>query len=332
MRGGGSEAKDSPSRQIATISVPSRPRLLRKAREMSLEQRIFWQDTLWAYLFLIPPIVLLGIFVFYPAIRSFILSLYDWNMISPVKTFVGLKNYWKLLHSPLFWKAFWNTCYYVFGSVPVTAALALALAVILNSKIKGKTLFRAAFFFSYITPTVAAAMIFRWIFNSQYGLANYLLGVVGLPPVKWLMDPKFSMPVVIFFAIWKFVGYQMLLFLAGLQNISQEVYEAAEVDGASAWQRFWYVTFPLISPYTFFVVLTSMMFAFRVFDEVYVMFPGGRGGPLNAAMTTMVFVYNEAFEKWHMGYASAAALCLFVVIILLTAVQWWLRKRWVFYE
>jgi len=293
----------------------------------------FWRDTLQAYLFLVPAFVILGTFTFYPFIKAFLISFYKWDMINPVKEFVGLGNYIKLFHDDLFWLSLWHTVYYVLGSVFPQMVLALFIAVLLNSKIHGRSFYRTSFFLPYITNTVAAAMIFLWIYDRDYGLLNYFLhNIFGLNLIDWLNTPQFSMPAVIILGIWKYLGFDVVIFLAGLQSIDREYYEAAAVDGATAWHRFRHITLPLLSPTTFFVFIISIIGAFKIFDEIYVLWPGGQGGPLNSAMTIMIYFYHKAWGEWHMGMASAVADVLFAIIFIITLVQMWLSRKWVFYQ
>ncbi|MFQ5795685.1 MAG: carbohydrate ABC transporter permease [Candidatus Bipolaricaulia bacterium] len=297
-----------------------------------LRSKRFWADTARAYLYLLPAFVILGTFTFYPVYRSFALSLFDWDFINPIKRFIGLGNYRELLQDELFWKSLWNTVYYVLGSVVPTMALALGVAVLLNARIKGRSIFRTSFFIAYITPTVAATLVFRWIYDRDFGLVNYFLGRVGIGPIDWLNSPEFTMPAVILLSIWKYIGFQIVIFLAGLQNIDRQFYDAAKVDGASSWQLFRRITLPLLSPTIFFVLIISSIGAFKVFDEIYVLFPGGRGGPLNSSMTIVVYLFQKAFGEWRMGYASAAAYVLFFIIFILTLIQMKLLQRRVHYQ
>ena len=290
----------------------------------------FWADSAQAYLYLLPTVLILCVFTFYPFFNSFFLSLHEGPLTNPTKTYVGFEQYQEMFQDRKFWQAMGNTVYYVAGSVPVTMALSLFFAVLLNAKIRFRGFFRTIFFLPYITPTVAAAVVWEWIFNRNYGLFNDFINFFGIPSQDWVNNPSLAMPMVILFSIWKYMGFQIVIFLAGLQNISREYYDAAEIDGANAWQRFWHITLPQLSPVTFFVLIISMIGAFKVFDEIFVIFDG-TPGPLGSAMTVMIFFYQQAFGRFKMGYASAVAYTMFVIIFLFTLLQTWVARRRVHY-
>jgi multiple sugar transport system permease protein len=281
------------------------------------------------YLFLLPNIVGFLLFSCIPVLITLGISLLDWDMIRP-PTFVGIANYAVLLsQDAIFRQVLGNTLYYVVGTVPADIVISLMLALAMNSKVRGVTLFRAIFFIPVITSSVAVAMIWRWLYNRDFGLINLALMAVGLPVVPWLSSSSWAMPAVILMAIWKRVGYDMVIFLAGLQSIPVQLYEAAEIDGAGAWQRFRHVTLPLLTPTTFFVLVISLIGSFQVFDLAFVLTSGGPG---NATNTIVMYVYNQAFQFFHMGYAAAVAWVLFMLVLAVTLIQWRIQKRWVHYE
>ncbi len=291
----------------------------------------FWRDTAQAYLYLLPAIVILGTFTFYPFIQAFWISFYRWKIRNP--EFIGWENYIRIFHDDLFWLSLWHTVYYVLGSVIPTMTLAMLIAVLLNSKIRGRSFFRTAFFLPYVTNTVAASMVFLWIYDRDYGLLNYILhNLFHIRLIDWLNTPQFAMPAVILMGIWRFLGFDIVIFLAGLQGIDKTYYEAAEVDGATGWARFRYITLPLLSPTTFFVFIISIIGAFKVFQEIFILWSGPGGGPLHAAMTVMVYFYNTAWGQWQLGRGAAVANILFVIIFIITLIQMRLSKRWVFYQ
>jgi multiple sugar transport system permease protein len=291
----------------------------------------FWRDTAQAYLYLLPALVILGTFTFYPFIKAFWISFYHWKFRNSV--FVGWENYIKIFHDDLFWLSLWHTVYYALGNVIPTMTLAMFIAVLLNSKIKGRSFFRTAFFLPYVTNTVAASMVFLWIYDRDYGLLNYFLHTLfHIRLIDWLNTPQFAMPAVILMGIWRFLGFDVVIFLAGLQNIDKMYYEAAEVDGATGWKKFRYITLPLLSPTTFFVFIISIIGAFKVFQEIYILWSGPGGGPLHSAMTVMIYFYNTAWGQWHLGRGAAVANILFVIIFIITLIQMRLSKRWVFYQ
>jgi len=295
--------------------VPSAQTVARKAQR----RRKYLEESLTAYLYLLPATVILITFHFAPVFYAFYVSLLDWNYISPNPTFVGLGNYAALLKDADFLTSLLNTVYYVVGTVPTSMAVALFVAVLLNQKIRGLAWYRTAYFLPVITAANAVAIVWFWIYHPDYsGLLNGLLDKVGLPIQSWLLDPKWAMPCIIAMSIWKGLGYNVVIFLAGLQNISAEYYEAAQIDGARGWQIFRHITWPLLSPTTFFVLIISVIGSFQVFSQVYVM---TRGGPLKSTLVVVYYLYKIGFEDFRMGYASSMAYALFVVIFVLTLLQ-----------
>lgn len=282
------------------------------------------------YLFLAPDLGGTLIFAIIPVIASLVLSFFAWDILTTPR-FRGLENYRQLLlHDPIFLQVLGNTTYYVLGTVPARTVLALLLAIALNQQLRGVSLFRAAYFLPTITSGVAAALVWRWIFNSDFGLLNSFLYLIGVAdPPQWLNSPIWAMPALIVVAIWQGLGFQMLVFLAGLQAIPRHLYEAASIDGANWWGRFWYVTVPLISPTTFFVLIISIIGSYQVFDQAFIL---NEGGPGYATTTLVYYVYNYAFQFFKMGYAAAIAWILFVIIFILTVVQFRLQRRWVHYD
>lgn len=288
-----------------------------------------------AYLFLAPALVILLVFVVLPAVWILVLSLYRWDLISSDATLIGLGNYQRMQHDPLWWKSLWQTCYFVAVTVPVGTALALGLAMLLNSRIRGRSIFRAAVFAPYVTPAVATIVIWEWIFNHDYGLLNSVLVIFHLPKIAWLTDSNWIMPSVIIYSLWATVGFNVVIFLAGLANIPPDLHEAARVDGANSWQVFRRVTWPLLSPTTYFVLLISSIGSFKVFNVVYVLTEsdaGVTGGPDRAALTIGVYLYKQAFEFFRAGYASAISVALFAIILVVTLVQMRVASRRVFYR
>ncbi|MFP4135860.1 MAG: carbohydrate ABC transporter permease [Candidatus Acetothermia bacterium] len=296
-----------------------------------LKQASFWKESFWAYVYLLPTLAVLGTFSFWPLIRSFKISLFDWNILTDTGEFIGFQNYAQLFADPEFGAALWHTVYYALVSTPVTMIIALFIAVLLNREIRFRGWFRTAFFLPWITPMVAGASVFVWLFNADYGLVNYVLSQVGLGNYRWLNNPSLAIPLLIIFGVWKFLGFQVVLFVAGLQNIPQHYYEAAKVDGANRLQLFRHVTLPLLTPTTFFVLIISMIGAFKVFTQVYVLW-AGTAGPLNSAQTIVMFFFEKGFNDFQFGYASASAYILFLIVFVLTAINMRLSKRWVHYQ
>lgn len=279
----------------------------------------------WALLLLLPSLLGVGIFTAIPVLASFGLSFANWNMLSPPK-FVGLQNYTELFADPLFWQVMLNTFYYAFAVVLLEIPLALGLAVGMNSSGWVTKVFRTIYFLPVVTSMVAIALVWNWMYDPQYGLINLALSKLHLPTVEWLFNSTTAMPALILMGVWKNVGYSMVLFLAGLQTISEELYEAASLDGATPWQQFLNVTLPQMGPTLFLVSVMSTITAFQVFDPVYIM---TQGTPENSTNVAVYWLYQNAFEFFRVGRASAIAYVLFGVILTLTMIQWSLRKKWV---
>ncbi|MGQ0539921.1 MAG: carbohydrate ABC transporter permease [Gemmatimonadaceae bacterium] len=276
-----------------------------------------------AWVFLAPALLLIGIFFFLPIAAAFVLSFTDFDIYAigdPRNArFVGLRNYLRLLDTPLFWKALGNTFYFALVGGPLTIAVSLGAALLLNHRLAGlRGLFRTVYFAPFITTLVAVAIVWRYLFHTRYGLVNYALGSLGIDPVDWLGDPTWAMPAIIVMAVWKNFGYNMLIFIAGLQNIPAELYEAAELDGANAWQRFRNVTFPMLAPTFLFVGVVTMIGYFQLFAEPYVM---TAGGPLRSTTSVVLLMYEEGFRWWRMGFAAAVAFVLFGIMLVWTFLQ-----------
>ncbi|MFD1409032.1 carbohydrate ABC transporter permease [Kroppenstedtia eburnea] len=294
------------------------------------------QEGRWGLLLTSPYLIHFLVFVLGTLLTSLYFSLSNYDMLNPPE-WVGLKNYDRLVHDPVFWKALWNTLYFVILFVPTQTFLALILAVALNQKLKGLKLFRMAHFVPVISSWTVILYVTDAVFNPRFGMANTLLTQLGLDPQKWLQDEVLVIPILVLIAVWKGVGYIMLIFLAGLQNVPQDLYEAAELDGAGVIKRFRYITLPMISGSTFLVLILSTISTFQAFEQIYVMTGGAAdataaGGPNNASLVLMLYLYREGFSFLHMGYASAIAWVLFVILFVLTWIQVRLQKRWVHYE
>ena len=277
------------------------------------------RTSLWtALLFLSPTLVIVTVFIVFPILFSFYLSFHTWNLFQADHAFVGLENYVRMFTDGEFWLVFRNTALYTIGTVPVNMALALLVAFLLNQKIAGKKLLRTAFFTPVIISSVAAAVIWRWVFDPNLGLANYLIESLGLPAVNWLNEPTAAMTALIIVGVWKTFGINMILFAAGLSGIPEHYYQAAEIDGAGTWSKFWRITVPLLSPTTLFILVLSIIGSFQVFDLVYVL---TYGGPLGSTKVLVFYLYEHAFKFFNMGYASAVAYLLFALLFVLTLIQ-----------
>jgi multiple sugar transport system permease protein len=282
-----------------------------------------------AYGFLAPAMVLIFIFFFIPVVSALLLSFTDFDIYSvgdlSNARWVGLRNYAQLLQAPLFWQALRNTFYFALVGGPLSIGISLAAALLLNQKmVRFKTLFRTIYFAPFVTTLVAVAIVWRYLYHTRYGLLNYALGAFGAGPIDWLGDPRWAMPAIILMTVWKSFGYNMLIFIAGLQAIPEELYEAARIDGATALQRFRHVTLPQLAPTLVFVTVITMIGFFQLFVEPYVM---TMGGPLRSTTSVVLLMYEEGFRWWRMGYAAAVAFILFVVILTATLLQLALQKR-----
>lgn len=275
------------------------------------------------YLFILPAVLIISVFVFMPIVASLFLSFTQYNVLQPPK-WVGFNNYYRLIFEDrLFWIAVRNTVMYVAGTVPIGVAISLLLAVWVDSvKIRFmKYLFRTVYFLPTITAIVAISVVWKWLYaGGTYGLINFVLVKLGIPPVDWLTNPKTTLPAIMLMSVWGGVGYNFIIFLAGLQGIPRTIYEAAEIDGASGLRNFWHITLPLLRPAIVFVVLMSVIGSFQVFDQVYILTQGTEyvGGVLHSALTIVTYLYERGFERFEMGYASAIAYMLFLLIFVLT--------------
>jgi ABC-type sugar transport system permease subunit len=295
------------------------------------EGRVAGRRSAAAYGFLAPALAVLAVFLLAPAIWVFGLSLFRWDLIANNPTFVGLANFQRLLlHDDLWWQSVRQTIVYTAVSVPVGMALGLLLAVLLDTRLPGRHLLRGAVFAPYVTPVVATIVIWIWIFNPDYGVLNAGLRALHLPAPGWVRSPDWIMPALIVYGVWQHTGLNLVIYLAGLANVPADVREAARVDGAGAWSTFWRITWPLLSPTTYFLLFINLIGSFKVFVPVYV-FTDNTGGPDHAAETIGFYLYQQAFAFFHAGYAGAISVAFFAVILALTAVQMRFFSRRVFY-
>lgn len=306
----------------ATDRAGARPRISKQLR-----------DDLRAYLFVSPWIISLLVFTAYPMLASLYFSFTRYNVIQPPE-WVGPANFQRMLtEDPLFWTAVWNTTYYALVSVPFSLAVALGLALLLNQNVRGIGVYRTVFYLPTLVPVIASTLIWTVLLNPQNGLLNAALEAVGLPRLGWLRSYEWSKPAVILMSLWTGVGGAMLIFLAGLKDTPVSLLEAATIDGANAWQRLRHVTLPLLTPTIFFNLIMGIIASFQVFGQVLVITSGsGAGGPRNSLLMYMLHLYRSAFRQFEMGYASAMALALFVVLVLLTLLVVRSSSYWVHYE
>ncbi len=294
--------------------------------------RRWGEETAAAYLFLLPSLLIFLVFTFFPAFYSIFVSLFRWNMPMP-RVFIGLENYFMLatdpIEAPVFWQAAANTLYFSLG-VPINLFVSLMIALLLNKRLPGVGIFRTAFFLPAITSLAAVSVVWLWLFNpSQYGLLNSLLLSLGLPLQSWLRDPVLAMPCLIFLGVWHGMGYNIIIFLAGLQSIPKTYYEAAEIDGANSIQRFHFITWPLLTPTLFYILTVGLINSLKAFTEIDMM---TQGGPLGTTTTLAYYLYQQAFQFFQMGKASAVAVVLFAILLILSWIQFRFVDRKVHYE
>ena len=303
--------------ELASPAQTGKPRWSRKAK----------LDNIAGYLFLAPWIIGLLAFTVGPMLASGYLSLTKFSGFGPVK-WIGLQNYEKIFQDDLFFTSLYNTSYYAFLGVPAQLLVALCLAVLLNMKVRNVNLFRTVYYIPTVTPTVANVFLWVWIFNFDFGLINSLLRLVGVAPVNWLWDPQIVKPALILMSLWA-VGQQMVIFLAALQGVSEELLEAASIDGANNIRRFFSITIPLISPVIFLNLIIGIISLFQTFTVALI---ATNGGPINSSLFYVLYIYRKGFQSFAMGYASGLAWILFLIILVITAIQFYLARRWVYYE
>ena len=276
------------------------------------------------WIFILPALVGTLIFIVIPVICSFGLSFVKWDLLNPMQ-FVGLNNYREIFSDALFYKIFLNTVVFALSTSIFGVIIPLVLACILNSKIRGAEFYKTAYFLPFITPMVVIGVVWEWIFDPNIGFLNHILHL----HINWLYDPHYAMAALIIVSVWKLIGYNMIIFLTGLSGISQSLFEAAKIDGANPFETFKNITVPLLSPTIFFVVIITAISSFQIFDLIYLM---TGGGPLDSTNVLVYAIYKNAFEYFNVGKASAIAYVLFVLILILTLIQWNLRKKLVYNE
>jgi ABC-type sugar transport system permease subunit len=305
--------------------------------ELAVGERLHKPSTFWrtlrqrwlaGYLCVLPALVVISIFSLYPLFYSLRLSFYKWDFIGPAPEFVGTRNFERLFTSEQFWQVLRNTIFFSVGTVVLIIIFALALAMLLDLKLRGIAFFRALYFVPHLTPMVAIATLWLFMYDPDDGLINALLGLVGIEGPQWLVSTTWAMPALILMKAWKAVGYYTVLFLAGLQAIPVDLYDAAKVDGATMWQRTRFLTLPLLSPTTLFVVVISVIGSFQDFDQVYVM---TRGGPVNSTSVLVYYLYEQAFQLYKVGIGSAVAVVLLALLMFFTVLQLRISRHWVHY-
>src|SRR5690625_49334 len=283
--------------------------------------------TFWGYFFLTPQLIGLLAFSLIPLAFAIGLSFMSWDGFGD-RSFVGLGNFIRQFTNAVFWKSLWNTVLYTVLYIPVGVTLSLILALALN-KIKAKEFYRIFFFMPVVTSSVSVGVIWMWLLNGDFGIINQFLEVFGISGPQWLTNTKLVMISIVMLSVWWQLGFNMIIFLAGLQGISKSYYEAADIDGASGFQKFRHITLPMLSPTTFFVSIMAVITSFQVFDQAFVM---TSGGPAKASYTLVYHIYDLAFDRFQMGEASSVAVILFIIILIFTLIQFRVSRRWVHYE
>jgi multiple sugar transport system permease protein len=306
----------------ATTGKALPPRGPRGVRHTLRQMRREWN----AYAFLTPAMIVFSVFTAFALLFLLYMTFHEWSIIQPQKPYVGLDNYKELVHDERFRRSVINTFYYTGAQVPVTMAIGLGIALLLNQPLRGRWLMRTMFFIPNITPLVVVGIIWKWLYNGDYGLFNYYLLKTHLihDPLLWLSDKNLAMPAVVLMAVWNGVGFAMVVYLAGLQAIPEELYEAAKVDGAGPFQRLRSITLPMLRPSTLFLVVIEIIFSFQVFTQIFVM---TSGGPVDRTTTVVYYVYESAFKFYEMGYASTVAFALFLMLFVFTLMQIRLQRK-----
>lgn len=308
-----------------TASVPTRaPAGNQKPRGLSLKKK----DAIAGYLFVLPAFISLVVFMLYPIIASFVISTFDWGLLS-APTFTGAANYQELFGDGIFRTALWNTCKWVVIYVPLSIVTSFVLALAMDMPLKGIGVFRTLFYLPVVTPIVVVSLLFVWIYNEEFGVLNYVLSMIGIPSVGWLTDTRISLISIALMSVWKWAGYNMLILLSALQGIPESLYEAAELEGITPLGKLRHIKIPLLMPSIYFVMLTSVIDAFQVFTEVYIMTAGGPG---YSTHTVSYYLWACAFKYSRMGYACAMAVVMFVIILAVTLIQDKLMNKHVQYD
>jgi multiple sugar transport system permease protein len=306
---------------------PAIPKVQKTAAQTTRNYR--WQEAFWAYLFIAPSMLAVLVFTLAPVLTVLGISFTNWSILAKPE-FIGIDNYSKLINDPLIGKVLWNTIFYTGVSVPLNLILSLAFAAALNQKVKGLALYRTAYFLPVISASVAVSVIWMWLLDSNNGLINNLLISMHITPVNWLTDPKWAMLAIIIVSVWRGIGWNMIIFLAALQDVPEDLYDAARIDGAGGLSIFRHITLPIISPAIFFVTIMGVIGSFQGFDLVYNMTPNG--GPDHSTTVIGYYIWQQAFRYSRMGYGAALAYVLFLMILIITLIQWRARRIWVFGE
>jgi multiple sugar transport system permease protein len=307
---------------VTVVPAPTAPRPPRGPRQTLGRARREWTT----YLFLAPGLLLFSVFTVFALGFAFYLTFHEWSIIEPDKPFVGLDNYKGMIEDERFRRSIINTLYFTGASVPLGMLVGLAIALLLNQPLRGRAILRTMYFLPVVTPFVVVAIIWKWLYNGDFGLFNYYLLKTHLinEPLAWLADKQLAMPAVVLMTVWTSVGFSMVIYLAGLQAIPEELYEASRVDGAGPWARLRHITLPLLAPTTLFLLVMGIIGSFQVFTQIFVM---TSGGPVERTTTMVFFIYESAFKFYEMGYASTLAFLLFLMLLAFTALQLRLYRK-----
>jgi multiple sugar transport system permease protein len=305
-----------------TAVAPRRPTRKRGARRTLRRMRREWS----AYLFLSPGLLLFSVFTVFALLFAFYLTFTEWSIIQPERPFIGLDNYSRMLEDERFRRSVINTAYYTGATVPLTMGIGLLIAILLNQPIRARGFFRTLYFLPVVTPFVVVAIIWKWLYNSDFGLFNFYLLKAHLitEPLLWLSDKDLAMPAVVLMSVWSGVGFSMVIYLAGLQAIPQELYEAARIDGAGWWSQLRHITIPMLAPTTLFLMVMGIIGSFQVFTQIFIM---TNGGPVDRTTTMVFYIYEAAFKFYEMGYASTLAYALFAMLFVFTLIQLRMYRR-----
>jgi multiple sugar transport system permease protein len=289
------------------------------------------KSTLKAWLYILPMMLIIFAFNLYPIVKSFAMSFYtDYNFYDDVVHAYGFDNFATILQDSDFYLSIKNTFIFVLGVVPISIALSLGIALLLNQIKFLSGFFRTVYFLPFVTSTVAISLVWNWLYHRNYGLMNYFLGWFGIEPIHWITDPDYSMLALVIMAVWKGLGFNIILFLVGLNNIDETYYKAAKVDGASGFRRFWNITLPLLGPTVFLVSVLGVINSFKVFDEVYALFQA-KPGPAKSTLTIVYYLYEKFYTEYQYGIAAAAGVVLFVIILAVTLIQFAYNRKFVHY-
>lgn len=299
----------------------------RNRKNSNVKTKFKKSKELQGFLYLLPAMIIISIFQIYPIFKSLSMSFYTkYDYLNGIVYERGLDNFRYVFEDPDFYLALKNTSLFVLGSVPLSILIALFFAIQLNKITKFKKLFRSIYFLPFITSTVAISVVWRWMFSSNYGIINEIIFKFGINKIRWLANPKMTIPILIILSVWKGLGYKIILFLAGLQSINQQYYQAAKLDGANKWNRFKNITIPLLSPTLFFVLITSIISSAKIFDEVFILYDK-QTGPLKSGLTIVYYIFNKFYNHWQFSIAAAATFILFIIILIITMIQIKISKK-----